>query len=76
MSEDKIKEEEDKSILEDPFDDEEDEDIILKTQMKIYDLFMGNWKKLVYITMHQKFLCLAITAFKAKYKPYLLEKLS
>ena len=44
-----MSEENDKPVLNDPFLDEEEEDVILKTQMKIYDLFMGNWQKLVYV---------------------------
>jgi len=45
MSEEK----DEKPVLNDPFMDEEEEDVILKTQMKFYDLFMGNWKKLLYL---------------------------
>ena len=33
----------------DPFLDEEDEDVILKVRMKIYDVFMGNWQRLLYL---------------------------
>ncbi|MAA79292.1 MAG: hypothetical protein CL916_08530 [Deltaproteobacteria bacterium] len=44
-----MSEENDKPVLNDPFLDEEEEDVILKTQMKIYDLFMGNWQKLLYV---------------------------
>ena len=44
-----MSEENEKPEINDPFLDEEEEDVILKTQMKIYDLFMGNWQKLVYI---------------------------
>jgi len=44
MAEDTNKDDE---IFDDPFEDEE-EDIILKTRMKLYDLFMGNWRKLLY----------------------------
>ena len=44
-----MSEENDKPVLNDPFLDEEEEDVILKTQMKIYDLFMGNWQKLLYL---------------------------
>jgi predicted negative regulator of RcsB-dependent stress response len=49
VSEEKEKLDNEEAVLDDPFMDEEEEDIILKTQMKVYDLFMGNWKKLVYI---------------------------
>lgn len=45
MSEEK----DEKPIVDDPFMDEEEEDVILKTQMKVYDLFMGNWQKLLYV---------------------------
>ena len=49
MSEDKNKAARDAILAE--FGDEEEKDVIFQAQMKVYDLFMNHWKKLVAVSL-------------------------